>query len=349
MKEITTPGRTSGGPDHHTEGPGFIQGTWHDLVQETRFQKGHGTMDSTGRLVRDSTAATEESGRQESRRATAKLDDARESGVEMSGKRRACDEEIETHENLFAISPSFWVENDSDGIQAKVKDKHRSQEGPNLTLAEPTNMNTNEPAGEAEGHPATGEERQDIKTETAALTGAEGIDNAADETGGLNADFAGVLQEAAGASETSEEEVWGVIDSGATRGFTLVSAAEKMTRLMNIRYKGQADSGFVINTAERSTYIFANGEAAKTSSTLNWTKHVGTEVIPMTLAVLETEQPTTQLPLVGLDFLRKVKAVIDVEAATMMLRGVEGNPTIRLKKAKNGHLLMPLIGDGSQS
>ena len=67
----------------------------------------------------------------------------------------------------------------------------------------------------------------------------------------------------------------------------------------------------------------------------------GTEDISLQMAVLETE-PTAQvvIALIGQDWLRSNKAVVDVVAASMFLKNKKVH--LKLKRARNGHLLLPL-------
>ena len=132
---------------------------------------------------------------------------------------------------------------------------------------------------------------------------------------------------------------YGIIDSGATASLGSIQAMEAVM-LKNLEGKGE--SGMRIDTSNKPTFRFGNGQTRGCISTAQVNVRAGEQKGQMTVHVHDVpNQPV----LISRRALESLGAVIDFEEKIAVYKRVDPTKTVPLREAENGHLLMPLTGD----
>ena len=142
-----------------------------------------------------------------------------------------------------------------------------------------------------------------------------------------------MLSEIMGVEENEVGDL-AVLDTGASRSFISAAAAEKVVANM-------AEGTYTVETNERASFRFADGETGICSSVLKI--HETSDLPEMSFAVMETKEGAFLPPLIGAEWLFSYGAVIEYDELTLAVTTVSGTrQIIPISKARNGHLLMKL-------
>ena len=126
-----------------------------------------------------------------------------------------------------------------------------------------------------------------------------------------------------------------VIDCGATRSLGSVYALERVLHQTPLR-------GSTVDVHNRPTFGFANSEEDTCLSTLHLQLSAGGRLGTLQVHALDRGQAPI---LLSVSTLKKLKAVIDFEDGTMVLRGIDANQVLQLEESSTGHLLLSLTDD----
>ena len=132
---------------------------------------------------------------------------------------------------------------------------------------------------------------------------------------------------------------YGIIDSGATASLGSIQAMEAVM-LKNLEGKGE--SGMRIDTSNKPTFRFGNGQTRGCISTAQVNVRAGEQKGQMTV---HAHDVPNQPVLISRRALESLGAVIDFEEKIAVHKRVDPTKTVPLREAENGHLLMPLTGD----
>ena len=131
----------------------------------------------------------------------------------------------------------------------------------------------------------------------------------------------------------------GVIDSGATSS---LGSAEALEEIMKANYDSCGDAMISIDTMNRPTFKFGNGN--KTTCLSTALLGLGADGKKGTFEV-HVHDHAGQPVLVSRKSLKALGAVIDFSEGRAIYKAVNPRKVVDLVEAPNGHLLMPLTGD----
>ena len=155
----------------------------------------------------------------------------------------------------------------------------------------------------------------------------------------LGGEYAGHVGDPAMTPQEMILKCQGIIDSGATSSLGSIEALEAV---MNANLREHGDSQITIDTRERPTFRFGNGQTRECVSTAHVGISAGDQKGEMTVHVHDApNQPV----LVSRKALARLGAVIDFGEKVAIYKKVDATRVVPLREAQNGHLLMPLTGD----
>ena len=97
-----------------------------------------------------------------------------------------------------------------------------------------------------------------------------------------------------------------------------------------------------MDASKRPVFGFGNGASRRCVSTIRLGLDLGGRTGEMEIHAHDAPQVPI---LLGVKALRKLGAVIDYEANTMILKNVDAKKVISLEQSASGHQLLPLTGD----
>lgn len=155
----------------------------------------------------------------------------------------------------------------------------------------------------------------------------------------LGGEYAGHIGDSAMTPQEMISQCQGIIDSGATSSLGSIEALEAV---MNANLREHGKSHITIDTQERPTFRFGNGQTRECISTAHLGVAAGGQKGEMTVHVHDApNQPV----LVSRKALARLGAVIDFGEKVAIYKNVDATRVVPLREAQNGHLLMPLTGD----
>lgn len=133
---------------------------------------------------------------------------------------------------------------------------------------------------------------------------------------------------------------YGVIDGGATK---TLGSIEAIQTILDLNEKKHGCSRLAeVDTNNRPTFGFGNSSQDTCVSTASLEVSAGNR--PGTLQVHALDKGNGPV-LISVQTLRRLKAVIDFDSDTMVLRALDPTKLIQLERSASGHQLLPLTDD----